>query len=172
MSLVNDALRRATEAQKKINTEPPKLPLRPAAASPEEQKGMGIAWPLSLGLFVGAVCLIGWLNQTETSLPVKARTPAVEVAKPSIPATPAPAIAATPSVSLTNPPTPVIEPVIPKPAPLKLQAVLFNPRNPSAIIDGKTVFVGDKVRDLRVAAIASNSALLISATQTNLLTLE
>jgi hypothetical protein len=53
-----------------------------------------------------------------------------------------------------------------------LQAVFFNPQHPSAVIEGKTVFVGDSVRDLKVVAIASKSALLISATETNLLTLE
>lgn len=169
MSLVNDALRRATEAQKKINSEPPKLPLRPAAPPMEEAKGLGLAWPLSLVLFVAVVGLIGWLNRGGDSLPVQARTPAAEIPRTfptsaSVPAatnspTNQPALAAGPSAP-------------PKPEPLRLQAVFFNPRNPSAIIGGKTVVVGDSIRHFRVAAIASNSALLISATETNLLTLE
>ena len=43
-----------------------------------------------------------------------------------------------------------VAPEPPKPAPLRLQAILFNPKRPSAMISGKTVFIGDKLGDLRV----------------------
>lgn len=169
MSLVNDALRRATEAQKNTTAVPPKLPLRPAAA-PVAPKGIGFAWPVSLALFVGTICLVGWLNHRDLSLPVHARTPEVNSANVSQPAAVAPVAA--PLAVVTNSIAQPVEAPAPKPAPLKLQAVFFNPRNPSAIISSKTVFVGDAVGDFRVEAIASNSALLISATATNVLTLE
>ena len=61
--------------------------------------------------------------------------------------------------------------VAPDPPPLRLQAILFSPSRPSAIISGKTVYVGDRVRDLKVAAIDKDSTTLISASQTNILSL-
>ncbi len=69
---------------------------------------------------------------------------------------------ATNSVAITPPP---------KPAPLRLQAIVFNPQRPSALISGKTLFIGDKLGDARVVAIDQESATLVSAGKTNLLTL-
>jgi hypothetical protein len=59
-----------------------------------------------------------------------------------------------------------------KPAP-KLQAIVYNPRNPSATINGKTVFVGEKVGEWKVAAIDKESATLVglSGGETNILRL-
>ena len=59
----------------------------------------------------------------------------------------------------------------PKPAPLRLQAIVFNPRRPSAMVSGKTLFVGDKLGDLRVVSISKDSAILVGGGQTNILTL-
>jgi hypothetical protein len=59
----------------------------------------------------------------------------------------------------------------PKPAPLRLQAIIFSPKRPSAMISGKTLFVGDKLGDLRVVAIDQDSATLAGAGQTNVLSL-
>jgi hypothetical protein len=56
-----------------------------------------------------------------------------------------------------------------KPEPLKLQAVFFNPARPSAIIGGRTVFVGDRVNEFHVTQIQWNSVMLVSKTQTNVL---
>jgi hypothetical protein len=58
-----------------------------------------------------------------------------------------------------------------KPAPLRLQAIVYNPRRPSAMISGKTLFVGDKLGDLRVVAIDKESATLTGGGQTNILSL-
>src|ERR1043165_4318472 len=160
MSLVNDALKRATEAQKKISSEPPKLPLRPADPPQPEPRGFGLAWPLSLVLFITMICVLAWFNQQNNSVPVQARTTASKpkakrvVEENQTPTVAQPSAADKSGVvarsELTNPPVPVIEPVAAKPPPLKLQAVFFNPQHPSAIIEGKTVFVGDSVRNLKV----------------------
>ncbi len=48
----------------------------------------------------------------------------------------------------------------PKPAPLKLQVIVFDPARPSATINGKTVFVGDKLGPFRVSAITRDSVTL------------
>ena len=60
----------------------------------------------------------------------------------------------------------------PRPAPLKLQGIIFNPRKPSAVISGRTVFVGDSIGDARVIAIRQSSAILAGAGRTNVLTLD
>ena len=59
----------------------------------------------------------------------------------------------------------------PKPAPLRLQAIVFNPKRPSALISGKTLFLGDKLGDARVVAIDRESATLVGGGKTNVLSL-
>jgi hypothetical protein len=58
-----------------------------------------------------------------------------------------------------------------QPAPLKLQAILLNPAHPSAMISGKTLFIGNKIGDLRLVAIQQESVILVGAGQTNVLNL-
>ena len=63
------------------------------------------------------------------------------------------------------------KPPAPKPAPLKLQGILFHPAHPAVMIGGKTLVIGDKLGEWRVVAISQESATLVNACQTNLLTL-
>jgi hypothetical protein len=63
-------------------------------------------------------------------------------------------------------------PPAPAPALLKLQSIVFNPRRPSAMINGRIVFIGDHIRELRVMAIHRDDVLLVGAGNTNLLSLE
>ena len=59
-----------------------------------------------------------------------------------------------------------------EPAPsLRLQAIIFNPRRPSALISGRTVFLGDKFGELRVTRISPTSVTLSGPGRTNLLEL-
>jgi hypothetical protein len=81
-----------------------------------------------------------------------------------------PAVAKEQEDEATN--SPAIAPTPqPKPAPLRLQAIVFNPKRPSALISGKTVFIGDKLGDARVMAIDQDSATLVGAGKTNILTM-
>ena len=57
-----------------------------------------------------------------------------------------------------NPNQPAAKANFPKNA--RLQGIIFNPKSPSAIINGKTVFVGDRVGYARVASIARDSVTL------------
>jgi hypothetical protein len=66
--------------------------------------------------------------------------------------------------------TPVEVPA-PKPAPTKLQAIIFSPKRPSVMINGKTLFIGDKLNGYRVSAIGRESVTLVEGGQTNVLTL-
>lgn len=60
----------------------------------------------------------------------------------------------------------------PAPPPLKLQGIVYNPRRPSALINGRVVFVGDRIRDLKISAIHADNVVLTGVGRTNLLNLE
>ena len=60
----------------------------------------------------------------------------------------------------------------PPQAPLKLQSIVYSPRRPSALINGRVVFVGDKVRDVKVTAIHSGDVVLTGGGRTNVLSLD
>jgi hypothetical protein len=60
---------------------------------------------------------------------------------------------------------------LPGPPAIRLQAIVFDPARPSAMINGKTLFVGDMLGEMQLVAIGRQSATLVGAGQTNLLTL-
>ncbi|HOX56360.1 MAG TPA: hypothetical protein P5205_07255 [Candidatus Paceibacterota bacterium] len=105
------------------------------------------------------------LPPDEAPEPVSPVTPASIVVEPANSV-----VADAPVIEPTNA-TPVVVPTPPKPAPLRLQGILFNPKRPSAMISGKTVFVGDRIRDLRVMAIDKESVSLSGAGTTTVLSL-
>jgi hypothetical protein len=78
---------------------------------------------------------------------------------------------ATNNVEAANSVPPVTDVPPPSPPPLKLQAIIFNPRRPSALISGRTVFLGDKFGSLRVVGISRTSATLAGGGLTNVLSL-
>jgi hypothetical protein len=191
MSLVNDALRRAKEAQNK-SAEPaatampaaPQLrPLEPAVAKKDHYTLFLVyAFALVAAFLMGI--LLHRQQLTQTALAKSPPTPPAATSKsdPTIlqPTTTVSAnepakIAAALPVPPTNsilPLTAAVEPLPPKPAPLKLQAVFFSPNRPSAIINGKTVFVGDRAGGYRVTVIGADSATLVGTNQTLVLTME
>jgi len=65
----------------------------------------------------------------------------------------------------------VAPPPAPKWPPLKLQAIVFDPKRPSVLINGATLFVGEKLGELRVVAIGRESATLVCAGSTNILSM-
>ncbi len=181
MSLINEALKRAKDAQQKTPPSAPGPQFRPPEPMPPQTRGLGLTVPLVIALFAVAGLVFVWVKQhksgarksavetrpaTPAVAPVAAApraNPPVHVAKPTpvapVVATPAPAVAPEPTVSA--------------PAPeLRLQAIFFSPGHSSAIISGKTVRVGNTLKGFRVAAITQASATLVSATQTNVMMLE
>lgn len=117
---------------------------------------------------------------TATTTPV----PTVAAAAPAVPvatAAPAPVAAAnpapvaTPIAAETNStevaPVVAAQPEPPKPAPLKLQSIIYNPSRPSAMVSSKFVFIGDKVQGFRVTAIDQETVTLVGNGQTNVLSL-
>jgi MSHA biogenesis protein MshK len=175
MSLVNDALKRAKDAQQKGPPSAPAPQLRPAEAAPAEKRGMGMTVPLVIAVIAIAGLLFVWKNrhpaaareaaaETKPAAPVNA-APATKLPVQSVavstPAPAAPATAATPA-PVASPPAPL----------LKLQAIFFAPGRSTAIISGKTVRVGNTFKGYRVTAITETSATLVSNTETNVMTLE
>ena len=208
MSLINDALRRAKEAQQQTppppSPEPPFRPVEPAQQC--ARRGLGLLLPAALAAVALLVLLLAWVwahpRGTATPIEVNARTastPQATAPASALPIQPAPIQAPAPAPAPTTPLGPslavnatdtppdeplagseetettnapaITPPLPPKPAPLRLQAIIYNPRRPSAMIGGKTLFVGDKVGDLRVVAIDKESATLAGAGKTNVLSL-
>ena len=51
--------------------------------------------------------------------------------------------------------------------PIAVQGIMYDPAQPSAIVDGKTVHVGDRVRDFRVKEISKSTITLTGPGGTN-----
>jgi cytoskeletal protein RodZ len=212
MSLINDALKRAREAQTENPTPPPDLPLRAAESSPRRNFGLPL---LPLAALLVALALGGALvfmalqkqnaapqvvhaaqaDTTSAAIPSPAATtpPITTSAAPTTTA-PAPDVRSTASAPVaTQTQSPVATPVIdspsgstpdapaaasnpepPKPAVPKLQGIFYNPSRPSAVMNGKTVYVGSRVgeaRDFLVLAISRESVTVGNRSQTNVLVL-
>lgn len=192
MSLINDALKRAKQSQDENPPTAPALEFRPVEPGQKENRHTTL---LVVGLALVLIAIIGlagtlvwFVSQAKPGpLPVAAR-----VADP--PLAPLPQNA-TSTVAETNPPQPTIAkpaseafklpdepntngvPVVAaiveavKPPVLKLQGIFFSPSNPSAVVNGKTIFLGDRVNGFRLLAVSPVAATFASATETNVLSL-
>ncbi|MCX6922165.1 MAG: hypothetical protein NT154_02940 [Verrucomicrobia bacterium] len=219
MSLINDALKRAKEAQQEA---PPSLSahplLRPYEPAQPARPGLSLLVPAALAI-VGLVGLFFVWRWTQPPELTRLRRPSVitpataskdAAPQPALavesPATPAPTLTTQSNKALraTSPPSPAAGPTAtltaeattakvsspittaseseatsaaiipaapPNTAPLRLQAIVFNPNRPSALISGKTLFIGDTLGAMRVVAIDRKSATLVSAGHTNVLSL-
>jgi len=170
MSLINDALKRARQSQQK---NPPSGPL----LFPTEIKSSGgIGWLLPLvivALVVAAGIFIALALARRTPPSPVAIAPAVSAPQPIVStpiSTPAPASNAPLAGSITNAASAnkssisnSIPPPPPPPPEPKLQGIIYDPAKPWAIVSGKTVYVGDYVRDFRVKEITKNSVTLQNA---------
>lgn len=226
MSLINEALKRAKQAQAENAPTRPALPaLRPVEAEKVAQtKSFSPVWPLglaTLGLAGLVVLFVIWKKDAAprpgsgpAPIPVSAKTSApapvvtaADTAKTSVApsrsdASIPPSSVATERLDTTSKTTDhtlsssstqmqvgatnfavaatdtsdsnrlAVLPTAPVPPPLKLQSIVFNPRQPSALISGHVVFVGDRLRDFRVMAIHRGDVLLVGQGITNTLALE
>lgn len=185
MSLINDALKRAKQSQQENPPSTPPLEFR-AAEAPPHRGGRTTLLMVGLAVVIFAIVglsglLVWYVTQSKSeSLPVAARIAdapiaPLETAIPTVPSlTPAPepipAYIERPDEPNTNGvPVAVIEPTVP-PA-VKLQGIFFNPQNPSAVVNGKTLYLGDRVSGFRVMGISPVAVTLVSASETNVLSL-
>lgn len=168
MSLINDALKKASQTPAPATPAPTKEPLRVATHTPAPRWPLFVIPPLVAVVFATGTFMVlrGWKSQR----PVSAREAAIETApaenlSPS-PVTVAP-VATTPVPAPTN--TAAAAPAtFPT---LKLQGVIWSPRRPSAVINGKSLFVGEKVERAVVTAIEQDSVKVTWNGQERVLTL-
>jgi hypothetical protein len=194
MSLINEALKRAKQAQQENPPATPALEFRPVEPSQSASRrttllivGMTLVVILILGL---AGTLIWFVFKSDrASLPVAARVAEAPLAalpsevKPAPAPTPAkealPAVAPATGQKFEHPDEPntnrvpvvadVVEAI--QPPALKLQGIFFSPSHPSAVVNGKTVYLGDRVNGFRLVAVSPVAATFVSATETNVLSL-
>jgi hypothetical protein len=156
MSLINDALKQTKQSQpQNPSSNPPSF--RSAESTPPEG-GKWLAPVVIILLFAAAGTFVG-LSMSKHALPVSAASKpasgAASLPKLSKPASTQNTAAEAPS----RPPEP------------RLQGILLATTRPCAIVDGKTVFVGDWVSGQRVAAISKGSVTLQNGMETNILSL-
>jgi hypothetical protein len=197
MSLINDALRQARQAQPANPAPangPPLTPVEPV----HRPGGSTLALPMIIAVVLAVAVALLWIYFRTGSdvLMVRASShpqTSVEVARPQ---PPAPSLAAIPATTPAATPTPVppvnavatntnapanepaanvpavAEPPKALPPVYRLQSIFFRAKNPSAVINGKTLFLGSRVGDARIVAIDQESATIVtSAGQTNVLLL-
>ena len=161
MSRINDALKRAQRAQK-TNQPPPDTKV-PRLLPVESRPGNAIGWilPGVIGFLIVAACLfIGMALVTHTVTKTRPE-PRLTAAQPVNPA-PIPV----PSAPLPPPPTsppPTLPPTPPPPPEPKLQGIVYTATQPWAIVDGKTVHVGDRLGEFRVKEISQHNVTLEKA---------
>jgi hypothetical protein len=194
MSLINDALKRAKEAQPSHAPPlPPPSPMQPA----EHRRGNGLPiyfTPIFLAILCGAAFFLlkGWeehrrLTAQLDPMVVKARELSVsDDASDATPDESPPGIPQGRNFSLEDGPpkasTAVAamvggDPSDPRarsanpPHTYRLQAVFYRSANPSAVINGKTVYIGERVSNARVKMIDRESVTIEHDGSTEVLTL-
>jgi hypothetical protein len=213
MSLINEALKRAQEAQQQATRGADRdIELRPVepGKAPERKDRWFLPSAVTAAVLLAAFCIYQALRPAGTREQVQARTidqkqqaysstvtpisptaPAVSerplkaapVAAPDVPALPGSKAHLESAIKSEHPNTnavaisvPATEANNPTPTPatkttLRLQGIVAHPTRPSAVINGKTVFVGDKLADKRVLAIDVETVTLAGSGETNVLTL-
>jgi hypothetical protein len=169
MSLLNDALKRASQSDRsRRRPVQPRVLMEPVA----ERRGHSLALALGAGSVLALTLALWffWQLWSASHPPASANVEPVAAVAPT-PA-PAPVIRAEippPPPAMITPPTTVTAP-IPAPAPavparpveqawpadLKVTGIFFRKTNPLAIINGKTVAVGDDINGIRVTKIEND----------------
>jgi hypothetical protein len=108
-------------------------------------------------------------SATSTPPGASAAVPAPAISAPDAAPEPATNSSSSPAPATSPSPAPIAEP--PKPAPPRLQAIVYSPTRPSALIGGRTLFLGDHIGDQRVQQITQDTVTLVGNGQTNVLTL-
>ena len=187
MSLINDALKRATQTQPPGSTPPAiiKEPMLPASAA-HYAPGLPVYFVPVLLFVISGACFFLWKGWQGTSqsqvasntIIAKAREPIAlpEVAPEENIAIPANRVFSVedepaPAPAVVTPAAPVEEPAKPVAPTYRLQGIFYRPSNPSAVVNNKTVFLGDSVSGSRVKAIDRQSVTLERDGTTQVLTL-
>jgi hypothetical protein len=185
MSLINEALKRAKQAQQENPATPPPLEFRseePGQISPRRTTLLIVGITLLVVMILGMAGMLIWfVAQSNSALPVVARVAdaplaaaasAPEITPANVPPVSAPLPFERPEPLNTNSAPAMAEVVAEiQPPALKLQGIFFNPSRPSVVVNGKTIYLGDRVSGFRLIAVSPVAATFVSATETNVLSL-
>jgi len=152
MSLINDALKKASQTPTPTTPASTKEPLHVATHTPAPRWPLFVVPPLVAIVFAAGTFMVmrGW----QGARPVSAKETRVETTSESTVAAPAVAPVPQPEPPITNAVAAV--PVSEFPT-LKLQGIIWSPSRPSAVVNGKSVFVGEKVERAVVTVIEQDS---------------
>ncbi len=189
MSLINDALRQARQTQPAHSATadgPALTPVEPARHS----GGSSLLLPMIIAVVLAMAVALLWIyfRSGGDVLMVRASSHSQDTVEVATPQTPAPSPVLVPATTPAATPTPVpsinavatntnsvdgaADPPKALPQVYRLQSIFFRAKNPSAVINGKTLFLGSRVGDARIVAIDEESATIVtSAGQTNVLLL-
>jgi hypothetical protein len=197
MSSTHNALRQAEAARPADNAAAPGPQLMPVDCPPTSSPYSNLPLVALIGvvLLISGLLMWGWVSAGGRELKARARTydstvnPASDPTRkslvPPLLAPSAPAMERTPAVTSNGAGdkeklapeaakklATVIAPSKPAPVTYKLQGILFQPGQSSAVINGKSVYAGERVGDARVVSIDRDTVVLVDAEgQTNLLEL-
>ena len=173
MSLINDALRKASQNPAPSGPAETKEPLHVAAHQPPPRWPMFVVPPLVAIVFAAGTFLVmrGW----QSGRPVNAKetqNASAETAKAQESTNVGPAKAGTPNTALAaTTPASTNAPIAEEFPTVKLQGLIWDPKRPSVVINGKSLFVGEKVDRVKVTAIDEESVTLTWNGQQRVLTL-
>ncbi len=182
MSLINDALKRARN-ERPNDADSFTAPARPPLEKIRQKRSLTSLLPpicLALLLIGAGLLLWQWFKSRGEDLNIRANGPsqATPVAQPAqavpaaTPTNAAPDIAPSIAATATNQ-TSAVESPKPEPMTYQLQSIFYRAKNPSAVINGKTVFLGERVGGAKVLAIDKDSVtILLPNRQTNVLDLQ
>jgi hypothetical protein len=160
MSQINDALKRAKNAQQKNTPYSGVTPMRPIEPRKEERD---YSWILpvviivvvAIAVFFIAMFLARHTVRNIVAAPENSGTQSVENVVAPSPRLPTPAVIGPGAIATSTP------------APTQVQGIVYDPVHPWAIVSGKTVYVGDSVNGMRVTEIARNFLMLVGDGKTN-----
>lgn len=171
MSLINDALKRAKQTRQQSATpaapvSPPPSLYRPLETAPRRARtGWFLPGMVVLLILAGMICIGVTLFRrpaakasTEQTFANENQSSAAATPPETTPA-PAPRATSKPSSQPSVPAT-----IYPLP---KVQGIVFSPAKPWAIVNGKTVFVGDTIGNLRVQSISRDKVVVVGGGRTN-----
>jgi hypothetical protein len=191
MSLINDALKRASQSTAPTTTTPASAP--EPAARPSNANRKPSLWPVIVfpALLLAILGGAGWflVKHLRAASPVQASArqnpsapsvqeqPAVKTVseKPAVAAGLPAGTATLPiqkATTQTSNETASVAAPLPPPAPaFKLQGIFYKPVQPLAMVNGRTVGVGDRVLNGKIVAIRRDSVSVFVDGQTKVLTL-
>jgi hypothetical protein len=168
MSLINDALKRASESDRNRPAQAALPPLmQPAAARPGPRSASLL---IAIALAVVGLAITGWAywkswadgRHAYAAVPVQAAAAEPAPASPK----PVPAVNTAPAVTAAPAPAPIVSvaavAVAPAPVPdemptnLTVKAIFYSKTSPHALINGSVVETGDRVNGVLITGISSN----------------